>query len=102
MAYHAFESLGGAVLSYRGKPYSFKHGAKLNSFKSEAKVFGRPIQTRVAELCIVLASVRSSTLYPEELPHGVVARPSMRFTVPQARRLIGRVKSLLNRVAQAM
>lgn len=89
LAYHAFESLGGALSATKAQPYPLKHQRKLNQFVALAQPykFGRA----VAALAITLASLRNRCLYPEEHPGGVVTVPKDVVPESLARSLLSRV-----------
>lgn len=99
LAYHGFESLGGALCSRRGIPYPRSHPGKLRQFVAASKQdrFG----FAAAQLMIELIALRNMLLYPEQLP-GKVRRPEEIITVAQARRLVGRVRTLSRQVQRAL
>lgn len=87
MAYHAFESIGGAFSTNSGKSYPPAHPSKINMFVNEAK--RESYATHVAGLAIAYGSLRSAVLYPSVL-HGHITEPRTVITKAQANRLIGR------------
>jgi hypothetical protein len=96
--YHAFESIGGALAELRNHKYPKAHYSKLNVFVALSKrtKYAHP----VAELAIILASLRNKALYPEvNAANGTVMRPSNRIAAPQATKLIARVRGIIQRVS---
>jgi hypothetical protein len=96
LAYHAFESSGGAFCHSRGVPYPIAHGAKINVFAQAARM--ERFAQHVARLAIELRSLRNLLLYPRALQNGQIERPRSVITEAQARRLLGRVDTLVQRV----
>lgn len=98
LGYHAFESCGGAYCASRSVPYPTKsHPRKVNTFKNASR---REREGRmIAQLAIELASLRNICLYPEALQDGTIRSPAEVLTAVQARRLLGRVRTLTARIA---
>jgi hypothetical protein len=96
LAYHSFESCGGAFCNARGihfhpashlnKVRNFIQGARKETFAREA-----------AQLAAEVSSLRNAFLYPKPL-HGAIHMPEDTITVAQARRLIGRLRTLASRM----
>lgn len=99
LAYHAFESAGGALTTHLGDNYSKSHKGKLNQFTQHAMRLGAGIA--VAQLAIQLASTRNKFLYPEQRPDGRVVRPSDVITNTQATKLQKRVRGIVEWVRAA-
>jgi hypothetical protein len=90
--YHAFESAGGAMVTYRGGHYSFKHAAKLNAF--QAYCSGKRFRHAVAALAIKLTALRNAFLYP--IPDGTGwIHPMMRLKQKEVRELHRRVSGIV-------
>jgi hypothetical protein len=94
LGYHAFESSGSAFCRSRGINVPRNHKQKLSTFTASARKekFGR----QVAQLSIEYGSLRNLLLYPRALQNGTVQRPQDVMTLPQARRLMGRTKTLVS------
>jgi hypothetical protein len=107
-AYHAFESIGGALLTRNGWPVPWKHPHKISQFEACALAHGYPFEPDVAALAIQLDSIRCSysskqgrdeLLYPTRRPGGgVAAVPHDSFTVAQAQALVGDVGNLIAQI----
>lgn len=95
MGYHAFESIGGAFCTNRGKSYPRAHTSKINVFVNEVR--HESYAVHVAQLAISYSSLRNAVLYPSVI-HGHVTEPKNVITNTQAGRLIGRTKSLVNKI----
>ena len=93
LAYHAFESAGGALATHLGMTYSKKHKAKLNQFRQAAIQLGNGYN--VALLAVQLGSARDKFLYPELRPDGTVVRPRDVITRTQAAKLRSRVRGIV-------
>ena len=100
MAYHAFESAGGAFCAARGVAYPVSHEKKLNVFKASARLERFGLQ--VAELSVLVASLRNRCLYPTVTGSGEVHTPQSQLTAAEARRLLGRVRALVDRVTKTV
>ena len=101
LAYHAFESIGGAYCTARGVPYHpASHPRKLALFVQTAQQerFARV----TARLAIEVTALRNLLLYPRRCSDGSVARPETVVTAAQARRLVGRVNSLVKQVERVL
>jgi hypothetical protein len=96
MAYHAFESAGGAFCRSRGTNYPRAHAAKINVLAQAVR--RERFAQHVVRLAIELRSLRNLLLYPRALQNGQVERPRSVITEAQARRLLGRVDSLVERI----
>lgn len=93
LAYHAFESVGGALCEARGVRYHpASHHAKLSRFVQTAR------QERFARAAAALASqvgsLRSRALYPRSIGNGQIELPEDVITNAEARRLLGRIRAL--------
>lgn len=97
LAYHAFESTGGALCSSRGVTYHpASHLKKMHRFVATAgpERFG----AAVAQVAAEVASLRNALLYPRVLQNGYIGMPEDVLTNTQATRLVGRVRALEARV----
>lgn len=93
-AYHAFESVGGAVCSVRNRKYSVRsHRKKMNQFQAASNAF--PFSHAVARVVVLVASVRNEALYPELLPDGSVTLPESTFSQTEAATLLHRVRGVV-------
>ncbi len=106
--YHAFESLGGALLSANGLEPSWKHPDKINEFVTFAGANGYAFAADVAAIAIQLQSIkciyshkegRDELLYPTRKPGGGLSSvPYDWFTVAQATTLLNDVMTLANSI----
>jgi hypothetical protein len=80
LAYHAFESSGGALGTHVGLDMgkTVSHAVKLSRFLQAARTAGFP--RLVADLSIRLSSMRNRFLYPEEQPDGTIKAPEDQIT----------------------
>lgn len=99
MGYHAFESIGGAFCTNRGRSYPLSHKRKINMFVHESR--HERYAQHIAQLAISYGSLRNAVLYPAEL-HGQITEPKNVISDPQSKRLVGRTKTLLARVKRAL
>jgi len=93
LAYHAFESVGGAFCEARGVRYHpASHPAKLSRFVQTARQerFARS----AAALASQVASLRNRVLYPRAIGNGQIEIPEDMITNSAARRLLGRIQAL--------
>lgn len=91
-AYHAFESMGGALCEHLNVTYPKSHDKKINQFVAvSGKTNHQKSVKRVAER---LESLRNVLLYPQELSDGAYLRPSQQITLDQAKDLLKRVKGV--------
>lgn len=99
-AYHAFESLGGALCSSIGEMYSMEHAKKINQFIAASKrgKLRLKIARDVAYVGMVISSIRNKCLYPEELASGGVRLPSDFITLSNAQDLVKRVRGVARKV----
>ncbi len=95
-AYHAFESIGAALISSRGRIIPRSHQGKLNQFVTIAAQ--RTYRFAVAQLSIQLQNLRNQCLYPIMQPDGTVQRPEEVLTLAQAQRLLQRVRGIITRI----
>jgi hypothetical protein len=98
LAYHAFESSGGALGTHLG--YSMgkavSHNLKLKRFQEAAKKVG--LSKRVALLAVRLGGMRNLFLYPHVLPDGSIIAPEDQITAAKAKELVKEVVNLVNLV----
>lgn len=97
-AYHAFESIGSALIASRNRQVPRRHVAKLNTFTALSR--GRGYGLPVSQLVIRLASLRSQFLYPEQQPDGSIRRPEDVITIRQAQELVRRVGGIIRGVSR--
>lgn len=100
-AYHAFESLGGAVVHARGGRYPSSHVGKINSFVRAAGHYPRQ-RYAIGALAIELSAARNRYLYPRERPDGTIERPQDFITSAQAGRLLQRVNGICNAIGPTL
>lgn len=101
LAYHAFESAGGALCSSKGISYHpASHRQKVERFVGEAK--REKFAVSAAQLAIEVSSIRNRLLYPQVQPDGSAALPENLISVAQAKRLAGRVRVLVGRVGATL
>ena len=101
LAYHAFESAGGAYCTSRGVQYHpASHRQKIERFVRAARP--EAFALSAAQLAIVVASLRNRMLYPNVLPDGSAEVPENLITPAQTKRLAGRVRVLAARVGAAL
>jgi len=101
MAYHAFEGIGGAFCNAHGVKYHpANHPEKLRRFVTAARK--ERFAPAAAALAVEVAALRNLLLYPHVLPDGRVQRPEEVMTLAQARRLVGRVRTLAGQVERAI
>jgi len=98
-AYHAFESLGGALCVHHGhQPPRTPHSSKIIAFQGFANE--HPFAGDVATLAIIVESLRNDLLYPSRpTPEGLTHVPDERYTLDNARDLIKDVTNLLGQIA---
>ena len=103
-AYHAFESLGGALCSSVGEVYSKGHSRKINQFVAASRrgKLRVRISHDVAYVGMVLSSFRNKSLYPEELASGAVELPSDFITLSNAKDIVKRVKGVTRKVVREL
>jgi hypothetical protein len=101
--YHAFESIAGAFNSHNGHRIPWKHEKKLNSFVDQYRrnSIARVTPLTIAQIAIVLNSMRNKYLYPEPSPMGLKA-PKDQLTIAQAKQLTAKVNGIINRLVEAM
>ena len=100
LAYHAFESCGGAFCHSRGILYHpASHPEKIRRFVVAAR------QEKYAREAAVLAaevqSLRNAFLYPRVV-HGVIGMPEESITCAQASRLTARMRGFQARVESSV
>jgi hypothetical protein len=101
LAYHAFESMGGAMCASRGVAYHpANHRQKLQRFVTAVRQ--ERFALAAAQLASEVASLRNAFLYPRILQTGSIGMPEQVITTAQATRLVGRVRTLGGRVQGAV
>lgn len=101
LAYHAFESAGGAYCSSRSVAYHpASHPQKISRFVNACKQERFALQ--VAALAIEVASLRNLLLYPKLLNSGAVCLPENLITKEQAKRLLPRIRRLTEKVRRVI
>jgi hypothetical protein len=100
LAYHSFESCGGAFCNARGIHFHpLSHPEKIRRFVTGAR--SERYARQVAQLAAEVKSLRNAFLYPRTI-NGAIAMPEDTITVAQARRLVGRLRSLAQRVEKSI
>jgi hypothetical protein len=94
-AYHAFESLGGALCTHHNvNPPKTPHSAKIARFQAVANPY--PFGQQVATLAITVQSLRNDLLYPSAPDVGGMSEsPDERYTAVDAQDLINDVAALI-------
>jgi len=97
-SYHAFESIGGALCSFRMIRYSRNHVTKMNQFVASSRTINISQRNKnmIAALAIQLSSIRNECLYPKEFPGGTIRLPQHLVTLNQAVNILRRVKYITN------
>lgn len=93
--YHAFESVGGALVTNEGRHYPRIHHAKLNAFV--ACCHGKRFRFAVAALAIKLNALRNSFLYPT-LNGSSWSHPMKLMTPNQVKDLHRRVSGIVRTI----
>lgn len=96
LGYHAFESIGGAFCTHRGVAYPRGHGGKITKFVHESR--HERYAQQVAQLAIAYGSLRNAVLYPAVTASGLVTEPKNVISDAQARRLLGRTETLVQKI----
>ena len=97
LSYHSFESTGCALSVVAGLPVGphVRHNDKIRNFTIAAHQRGHGYT--IAGVTVTLASIRNSLLYPiQDIATGIVTRPEDAITEAQARRLLARVRGVVN------
>ena len=94
--YHAFESIGAALISSSSRNIPRSHRGKLNQFMTIAQA--RTYRFAVAQLSIQLQNLRNRCLYPIMQPDGTAQQPEEVLTLAQAQRLLQRVRGIITRI----
>jgi hypothetical protein len=96
LAYHGFESCGGAFCHARGIAFHpASHPEKIRRFINGA--IRERYALQAAQLAAEVASLRNAFLYPEAKT-GIIRMPEDTITVAQVRRLTARLRRLAQRV----
>jgi hypothetical protein len=97
-SYHAFESIGGALCSFKMIKYSKNHARKINQLVASSRTINIQQRTKImiATLAIQLSSIRNECLYPKEFPGGTIRLPQQFVTLNQAMRILRQVKYITN------
>lgn len=96
LAYHAFESTGGALCTSHGVRYPRSHNRKINTFVAQANRLG--IGRQVASAAIRLASIRNDCLYPIAQPDGTHVHPKNQLNETNAKKILRTAKGVLRLV----
>lgn len=100
LAYHSFESCGGAFCHARGIAFHpARHPEKVRRFLAGVRRERYALQ--VAQLAAEVASLRNAFLYPRAIS-GTIHMPEDTITSAQARRLAGRLRTLVSRVKHSV
>jgi HEPN domain-containing protein len=102
-AYHAFESMGGALCTSVGEDYSMGHAHKINQFTGVANRRGlrNKIGTGVLEVAMSLTAFRNQLLYPQ-LMEGKVILPEEVISQKEAETLLKRVRGICKKVEKCV
>lgn len=102
-AYHAFESLGGALCASLGEEYSMEHTKKINQFVAIANrgMFRQHIGHGVSNVAMIISSIRNKCLYPQESNDEVIS-PNQFIDDTDVSDLLKRVKGICNKVNKHM
>ena len=100
LAYHAYESAGGALCASKKVLYPAGHHQKIQQFVQTARheKYGKS----AAQLAVEVASIRNRMLYPRALPDGTFEVPESVISASAAIRLVGRIKVLVSRVSASI
>jgi hypothetical protein len=96
LAYHAFESVGGALAASKKVKYPNAHQGKINQFMRLAKA--TPHRYAVGRLAIQLSSLRNLCLYPVKQADGSARSPSSSISKSNAAKLLKEVRGVVTRV----
>jgi len=102
LAYHAFESTGGALCRSRGVVYPRSHEKKIDAFRVQAS--RHPIGRQVAAVAIRFASIlkRNECLYPIPLPGGSHTRPRDQLSATSVRIMLRRARGIVRIVSRLL
>jgi hypothetical protein len=101
LAYHAFESVGGAYCTARQVPYHpASHPEKIRRFVRASH--NERFAQAASALALEVAALRNLLLYPRRLPDGSVRRPEAIMTPAQARRLVGRIRTFVGQIERVL
>ena len=93
LAYHAFESTGGALCKSRGIIYPRSHNRKINTFVCHAYRFG--IGHQVAAAAIRIASIRNDCLYPIPQPDGSHIHPKHNLSATIVKEMLRKARGII-------
>jgi hypothetical protein len=100
-AYHAFESIGGALTVHSGSVYPRSpHAKKLNAFVRVASSLGLCLP--IARFAILVASYRNPSLYPTRIGLGGFDPPDCLTTAGESARILTRVRSIVRHVKRLL
>ena len=100
LAYHAFESTGGALCRSRGVEYPRKHNRKINAFLAQAN--RNRIGRQVAAAAIRIASIRNECLYPIPQPAGSHIHPRDQLSATNVRTMLRRTRGIVRMVSRLL
>jgi hypothetical protein len=98
-AYHAFESMGGALCTSVGEDYSFSHTKKIHQFIAVSK--RRGLRNKIGHQVLGVAGMladRNQLLYPQQQIDNQVKLPSQVLSQTEAKSLLKRVKGICKKV----
>lgn len=98
LAYHAFESTGGALCRSHGVVYPRNHNRKINAFVAKAN--RHRIGRQVAAAAIRIASIRNECLYPVLQPGGSHTHPKDSISATAVRSLLQRTRGIVGMVSR--
>jgi hypothetical protein len=101
-AYHAFESMGGALCAAVGEDYSLGHQKKINQFLavSNRGRLRHQIGHEVSVVATLLAD-RNELLYPQQVDDQVIL-PNQVLSRVEAKDLLKRVKGICKKVEECI
>lgn len=91
LAYHSFESVGGALVESYGQFYPRVHPKKMNVFVATSPP---QVKRQVQAVATVVSSLRDRMLYPEQTAEGVV-RPKDRMKDSDVADICRRVRGVV-------
>ena len=100
LAYHAFESTGGALCRSRNVVYPRNHNRKINAFLAQAN--RNRIGRQVAAAAIRIASIRNECLYPIPQPGGSHTHPKDSMSITIVKSLLRRTKGIVRMVSRIL
>ena len=99
-AYHALESIGGALAAALGQQYPRGHAEKINTLvaNTNRQPFRASLSRGVASVAILVASLRTDALYPRELSPSDYQVPRETVDATDVQDLLRRVRGVVTGV----